>query len=187
MTFWSVLLNWEDHNQNLTALLQRLQAHSLTLRREKCESGKSTIEFHGYLSTAEGLKPSPNKVKAVLDCEAPQSKEELVSFLQMMAYLLRYISNFSSRCEPLRRHTKQEQKFQWTTEQQRAFEDLKMAITTAPVLIPYKPGRDTLAIFNGSPTGLSGGLFQKTPHGYQPVHFVSRSLTNTEQRYSQIQ
>ncbi|KAL9987542.1 hypothetical protein ACROYT_G001867 [Oculina patagonica] len=179
--------DWNDHNDNLAALLQRLENHNLTLRKEKCEFGKSTIEFHGHLFTAEGLKPSPNKVKAVRECSPPTSKEELVSFLQMMAYLSRYISNFSSRCEPLRRLTKKEHKFEWTEAQQKAFEDLKTAITTAPVLIPYQPGRDTMVICDGSPTGLGGGLFQKTEHGYQPVHFVSRSLTDTEKRYSQIE
>ena len=177
----------EDHDKNLEAILQRLECHNITLRREKCEFGKSTIEFHGHLFTSEGLKPSPNKVKAVNECGPPQSKEELVSFLQMMAYLLRYINNFSSRCGPLRKLTKQDQKFEWNSEQQRAFEDLKDAITTAPVLIPYKPGRETLVICDGSPTGLGGGLFQKTEHGFQPVHYVSRTLTDTEKRYSQIE
>ena len=68
--------------------------------------------------TSEGLKPSPNKVKAVNECGPPQSKEELASFLQMMAYLSRYINNFSSRCGPLRKLTQQDQKFEWNSEQQ---------------------------------------------------------------------
>ena len=178
-------VDWDDHNANLTALLQQLETNNLTLHKGKCEFGKSTIDLHGHLFTAEGLKPSPSKVKAVHECSPPKSKEELVSFLQMMAYLSGYISKFSSHCEPLRRLTKKERKFEWTEAQQKAFEDFKTAITTAPVLIPYKPGRDTMVICDGSPTGLGGGLFQKTEHGYQPVHFVSRSLTDTEKRYSQ--
>ena len=78
-------------------------------------------------------------------------------------------------------------KLDWTTEKQDAFEDLKEAITTTPVLVPYKPDRETLVICDGSPTGLGGGLFQKTDQGFQPVHFVSRTLTDTEKRYSQIE
>ena len=108
-------IDWRDHNKNLEVILRRLEAHNITLRREKCEFGKSTIEFHGHVFTKDGLKPSPNKVKIVRECSPPKSKEELVSFLQMMAYLLRYISNFSSRCEPLRRLTKREQKFELGT------------------------------------------------------------------------
>ena len=93
----------------------------------------------------------------------------------------------SSRCEPLRRLTRVNAKFEWTIEQQAAFEDLKSAITSAPVLVPYYPERDTLVICDGSPTGLGGGLFQKTQHGYQPVHHVSSTLTDTERRYSPIE
>ena len=180
-------INMEDHNKNLNTLLERLEMHNLTLRKEKCEFGKSKIEFHGHLFTSEGLKPSPAKIQAVQNCTPPRSKEELVSFIQMMAYLSRYISNFSSRTEPLRRLTTKDAKFIWKEEQKRAFQDLKTAITTAPVLIPYKPGRDTLVVCDGSPTGLGGALLQKTNHGYQPVHYVSRSLTDTEKRYSQIE
>ena len=100
-------VNKEDRDNNPEAVLQRLECHNITLRREKCEFGKSTIEFHGHLFTSKGLKPSPNKVKAVSECGPPQSKEELVSFLQMMAYLSRYINNVSS-CGPLRKRTKQD-------------------------------------------------------------------------------
>jgi hypothetical protein len=142
-------IDWEDHNKNLETLLQRLELHNITLRKEKCEFGRSEIEFHGHLFTKDGLKPSPNKVKAVQDCKPPKSKEELVLCVQMLTYLSRYISNFSRRCEPLRRITKSNQKFVWTQEQQTALEDLKKAIITAPVLIPFRPERDTRVICDG--------------------------------------
>ena len=73
-------VDWDDHNANLTALLQRLETHNLTLRKKKWEFGKSMIDFHGHLFTAEGLKPSPSKVKAVRECSPPKSKEEFVFF-----------------------------------------------------------------------------------------------------------
>jgi hypothetical protein len=97
--------------------------------------------------------------------ERPKSKEELVSFIQMMAYLSRFIENFSSRSEPLRRITKQGHRFEWNKEQQMAFDDLRNAMTRAPVLVPYHTGRKTLIICDASPIGLGGGLFQKTAHG----------------------
>ena len=103
----------------------------------------------------------------------------------MVAYLSRYISNFSSQREPLRKFTKVNAKFEWSTEQEKAF--MKAAITAAPVLIPYHPERPTLVICDGSPEGLGGGLFQKTRKGFQPVHYVSWTLTDTEKRYSQIE
>lgn len=129
--------DWDEHNRTLAQLLQRLEDHNLTLRREKCEFGRASIDFHRHLFIQEGLKPSPTKIQAVQNCAPPASKEELVSFLQMVAYLSRYIGNFSSRCEPLRRLTKADAKFEWWTDQDRTFKDLKAAITAAPVLFPY--------------------------------------------------
>ena len=115
------------------------------------------------------------------------TKEELVSFLQMVAYLSRYIDRFSSRCEPLRRLTKANTKFEWGPQQQQAFDNLKLTLTLAPVLVPYHPRRETLVMVDGSPEGLDGALLQKTSDGFQPVHYVSRTLTDTEKRYSQIE
>ena len=99
-------VNQEDHDRNLKMVLQRLKDDNLTLGREKCEFGRSTLEFHGHLFTAEGLKPTCEKVHAVNECLPPGNKAEMVSFLQIVAYLSRYIPRFSSRCEPLRKLTK---------------------------------------------------------------------------------
>ena len=179
--------DWEEHNQNLETLLERLTVRNITLRREKSEFGQTSLEFHGHQFTSEGLRPSPSKVRAIQKMERPKTKEELVSFIQMIAYLSRFIENFSSRSEPLRRVTKQGETFEWKPKQQKAFDDLKNAMTTAPVLVPYQPGRKTVVICDASPVGLGGGLFQKTAHGYQPVHYVSRTLTETERKYAQIE
>jgi hypothetical protein len=101
-----------DHDKNLKIVLGRLKDYNLTLRQEKCDFGKSTLEFHGHLFTAEGLKPSASKVYAVNAFQKPNTKEELVSFLQMVAYLCRCIDRFSGRCEPLRGLTKANTKFE---------------------------------------------------------------------------
>ena len=178
--------DWEEHNRNLETLLERLTIHNITLQKEKCEFGRTWLEFHGHYFTSEGLRPSPNKIRAIQEMERPKSKEELVSFIQMMAYLSRFIENFSTRSEPLRRITKQDHRFEWNQEQM-AFDDLRNAMTRAPVLVPYHTGRKTLIICDASPVGLGGGLFQKTAHGYQPVHYVSRTLTETERKYAQIE
>ena len=177
--------DWDEHNKSLAQLLQRLEDHNLTLGREKF--GKASIDFQGHLFTQEGLKPIPTKIQAVQNFAPPASREELVSFLQMVAYLSRYISDFSSRCELLQKLTKANAKFEWSTEQEKAIKHLEAAITAAPVLIPYHPEREILIICDGSPAGLGGGLFQRTAKGFQPVHCVSRTLTDTEKRYSQIE
>ena len=138
-----------DHNKNLKMVFKRLKDHNLTLRQEKCEFRKSTLEFHGHLFTAQVLNPSASKIRAVNALQRPNTKEELISFLQMVAYLSRYMGRFSSRCEPLTRLTKANIKFVWGPDQQKAFDDMKSTLTTAPVLISYQPGRETMVIVQG--------------------------------------
>ena len=98
--------DWKDHNENLKMLLQPIEDHNLTLRREKCEFGKHTLNFHGHLFTADGHKPSPDKIKAVQACTPPKTKVELVSFLQMLAYYVsRTPTDTESRYSQIERET----------------------------------------------------------------------------------
>ena len=76
------------------------------------ERRPSTSIIHGHMFTTDGLKPSPDKIKAAQQCQPPRSREELVSFIQIIAYLSRYINIFSSHCEPLRRLTRNKVKFE---------------------------------------------------------------------------
>ena len=76
------------------------ESRSTTDRRSQSNTTKGKMwvrenddEFpDGHMFTAEGLKPSPDKIRAVQECTPPKTNEELVSFLQMLAYLSRYIS-----------------------------------------------------------------------------------------------
>ena len=93
-----------QHHDRRTQWLGRSQhqpeSRSTTDRRSQSNTTKGKMwvrenddEFpDGHMFTAEGLKPSPDKVRAVQECTPPKTKEELVSFLQMLAYLSRYIS-----------------------------------------------------------------------------------------------
>ena len=62
-------IDWQDHNANLKPTLQRIEDHNHTLRKEECEFGQTTMDFHGHTFTAVGLRPSPDKIRAVQKCE----------------------------------------------------------------------------------------------------------------------
>ena len=66
--------DWEEHNQNLETLLERLTVHNITLRREKCEFGQTSLEFHGHQFISEGLRPSPSKVRAIQETEETEDQ-----------------------------------------------------------------------------------------------------------------
>ena len=120
--------------------------------------------------------------------QTPSLKTEARSFLGITGYLSKFIPLYASLTKPLRELTHKEATFQWRREEDDAFEELKVNIS----------GKDTMAVFNPKlpimvrveasyNEGLSVGLFQQSARGWQPVHFMSRTLTDVEKKYSQTE
>ena len=180
--------NMEEHNETLKAVLQRAENFGITFNKEKCVFGVDEIDFYGYRFTKEGLKPSHEKVKAVKESAQPESKEAVRSFLGMVGYLSKFIDKYASITAPLRKLTEKDVKFKWGPTEQTAFEQLKDNITNDKTMIYFNPKRDIVVRAEASyHDGLSAGLFQKTNKRLQPVHFISRTMTKTEKKYSQTE
>ncbi|XP_053381848.1 uncharacterized protein K02A2.6-like [Mercenaria mercenaria] len=130
-----------DHDSNLEALLQRLQDRNLTLNKEKCEFGKSKIKFFGYVFSESGISPDPEKITAIKNVEKPKNQGEVRSFLGMTNYVSRFIENYFTISEPLRRLTQQNQPFEWTTQQENAFHQLKNALVSDKVMAYFDPSK----------------------------------------------
>ena len=88
--------NNEAHNETLRTVLQRAEDYGVTFNLDKCQLGVEELEFSGYRFTKEGLKPALEKIKAVKDCESPETSEALKSFLSMIGYLFKFIIRYAS-------------------------------------------------------------------------------------------
>ena len=180
--------NMEEHNKTLEAVLQRAMDFGITFNPDKCQFGVEEIEFYGHKFTKDGLKPNPDKIRAVKESSPPKSKEAVRSFLGMTGYLSKFIPRYASLTAPLRKLTHKDTKFKWGAEQNEAFENLKASITSESTMAYFNPARPIVVRVEASfHEGLSAGLFQETGCGLQPVHFISRTMTDTEKRYSQTE
>ena len=103
----------EEQKCCMRTVIQRARDHGITFNREKCQFGREKIEFFGHIFTKDGLKPSPDKVKAIKQCGVPESKEVVRSFLGMAGYLVSFISNYAAIAAPLYRITRKETKIRW--------------------------------------------------------------------------
>ena len=134
------------------------------------------------------MKPTPDKVRAVKESQPPHSKEAVRSFLGMIGYLSKVIPRYSSLTAPLRELTHKNTQFKWGAEEAAAFETLKDSITNKDTMAYFNPSRPIVLRVEASyHERLSAGLFQTTDKGLQPVHFISRTMTETEKRYSQTE
>ena len=178
----------EEHREALKAVLQRAKDCGITFNKEKCQFEWEEIEFFGHTFTKDGLKPSAEKVKAVKECAAPKSKEEVRSSLGMAGYLDNFIDNYATIAAPLYQLTRNETKFHWGKQEDDAFTKIKNSISEDTTMAYFDPTKQAIlrteTSFN---EGLAAALLQRSDRGLRPVHFISRSMTETEKRYSQTE
>ena len=153
----------------------------ITFNLEKCQFGVNAIDFYGHRFTKEGRKPSPAKIRAVQDRKAKESKDAVRSFLGMTSYLSKFILRYSSLRAPLRALTHKDAKFQWEPKEKEAFLKVRKSITIESTMVYLNPTRLIIVRVEASYyERLSPGLFQKIDKGLQPVHFISRTMTEVE-------
>ena len=171
-----------QHDGRLLTLLETARMNNLSLNPDKIQFKSTDCKFFGHRLTPEGLKPDPEKVKAIVQMKALQSIQNLQSFNGMVNYLKRFSPVLTELSEPLRRLQKHNTVWAWESEQQEAFEKIKTALTTLPVLTYFDKNKKHIIQTNASKTGLGAVLLQEG----QPVVNASRALTETEKRYSNI-
>ena len=171
-----------QHDGRLLTLLETARMNNLLLNPDKIQFKSTDCKFFRHRLTPEGLKPDPEKIKAILAMQPPQSIQQLQSFNGMVNYLKRFSPVLSEIAEPLRKLQKSDTVWAWESEQQTAFEKTKTALTTLPVLAYFDKDKDHIIQTDASKTGLGAVLLQEG----QPVVYASRTLTDTECRYSNI-
>ncbi|KAK3105898.1 hypothetical protein FSP39_008092 [Pinctada imbricata] len=115
----------KTHDANLRAVLQRLREKNLTLNKEKCSFNQNKISFFGYVFSAEGISADPKKVEAIKDAKKPSNQSEIKSFLGMTNYVSRFIPDYSTITEPLRKLLRDKTPWKWTSEQDDAFHPVR--------------------------------------------------------------
>ncbi|KAL5468831.1 hypothetical protein EMCRGX_G029953 [Ephydatia muelleri] len=173
----------EEHQQRLTAVLKRCQEVHLTLNKEKCQFGVPQVTYLGHCISADGITPDENRVKAILAMPPPKDKKGVERLLGTLNYVSKFVPNMSTVTEHIRVLLGKDVPFVWTWEQEAAFENVKKLLSTAPVLAFYDVKQPVTVSCDASQTGLGAVLLQQEC----PVAYISRALSDTEQRYAQIE
>ena len=175
--------NEQDHDQNLHRLMQRARERGLVFNPTKCRIKEEEIPFFGNIYSKNRVRPDPVKVQAIAELKEPTNTTELQSFLGMITYLAPYIPKLSDHTAPLRKLLCKDSEFQWHHEQQSAFESLKHLICSADNLAYFDPSNPAVLQADASQEALGVALTQEG----RPIAFASKSLTDTEKRYANIE
>ena len=126
---------FEDHLMNLSEVFKHLKEAGLKLKPSKCDLCLEQVNFLGHIISAEGVQTDPEKTEKVAQWPKPSSKREVQHFLGLASYYRRFVKNFATISKPLHRLTEKTAKFEWTDDCQRAFEEHRLVLVTAPILV----------------------------------------------------
>ena len=176
--------NLDEHWQHLRWALDQLRKAKLYGRLHKCEFLKDQVEYLGFEVGPRGVQASPGKVRAIIEWPRPKSVHDVRSFLGLASYYRRFVRGFSEMARPLTQMTRAGVEWDWSEAQHQAFNRLKLALTTAPVLKLPDFERQFVVTTNASDAAVGAILEQDFGNGLQPVAFASRKLNDAEMRYS---
>ena len=161
--------SWAEHLQHVNIVLHALRAHNLHLKRSKCSFGAASVAYLGHVISKDGVAMDADKVAAVHAWPTPCSARGLRGFLGLAGYYRKFIKDFGIIAAPLTRLLRRDA-FAWDDDATTAFEALKTALTTGPVL--QMPDFDRLFIVDCDASGAGFGAVLH--QGAGPLAYCSR-------------
>ena len=110
-----------------------------------------SVEYLGHTISADGLRPSQKKVRAIMQAPKPHNVSQLRAFLGLVNYYGKFLSQLSSTLAPLYRLLEKQNKWNWGPAQDRAFQAAKSQLTSSCLLVHYDPQKEIVLSCDASP------------------------------------
>ena len=174
----------EGHDEIVEEVLRRLEENDLYVKPEKYVWKVRKVPFLGVVMGEGRVEMEKDKVGGVLRWPTPQCVKDVRKFLGLANYYRRFVKDFAKVVLPMNRLTRKDKRWKWGDEQQKAFEQLKAAFTTRPVLAAPELDKEFRVEANASNFATGGVLSVKCEDGlWRPVAFISKALNKTEHNY----
>ena len=175
----------ELHIAHLSEAFQILREYNMKLNLAKCAFRVSAGKFLGFIVNNRGIEANPDKIKVVLDMPPPSSIKEVQRLTGRIAALSRFVSRASDKCQPFFQVLKKA--FQWDTNCEEAFSELKTYLSSPPILVsPFEGELLTLylAVLDFSTSIV---LVRDKDRVQHHVYYCSRALRGAEERYPRME
>ncbi|XP_030854482.1 uncharacterized protein K02A2.6-like [Strongylocentrotus purpuratus] len=177
----------QEHDDRLREVLSIVRKMNLKLNKDKCEFNVKKLTFIGDLISDQGVQPDPKKVSAILNIERPKCRKDVQRFLGMINYQGKFIPDLSTKSAALRHLLDKKNVWTWDHAQEDAWNQLKQTLIQEPVLHFYDSKKPTKLSADASKDGIGAVLLQQYDQDWVPIAYASRSMTDAETRYAQIE
>ena len=171
--------------KRMQLIFNRLRQAELKLKPSKCSFAHREIKYLGHVINEKGIAVDPKKIEAIEKMKTPQNPKEVRSFLGLTGYYRRFVKDYAKIASPLTNLTHQDVTYDWTSDCEKAFNQLKTKLMSAPILLYPDFEKAFTLMTDASGVGLGAVLSQQGPDGLEhPVAYASRTLNETEKNYS---
>lgn len=182
-------MTWKEHLDTLQQFLHRVREAGLTIKPQKCEIAMTSVVFLGHRLGGGTIRAVDSTVEKIANAQKPQTKKQLRSFLGLAGYYRDMIPHYAEKAQPLTELTrkKERNKICWNPEREAAFETLKQALASGPIVKAPDPERRFVLRSDASDTCIGAILMQEHDGLLHPVSYASRQLLPREKNYSTIE
>lgn len=161
----------DDHLIHLRTVLSFLLSNQLYAKQSKCVFGCGEVEYLGYIISSDGVRTDPRKIEAMQQWPIPRSVKALRGFLGLKGYYRKFIQNYGVIAAPLTALLKKNA-FLWSPQAELAFEALKRAVSSPPVLALPNFSKTFVVDCDASNYGIGAVSMQD----HRPLAFHSQAL-----------
>lgn len=173
----------EEHDTILNQVIKIARENNIKFNKNKIQYGMNEVKFLGFLFNEHGMRPDPQRVKVINELIDPLNKTELQRILGMVNYLRDFLPKISEIISPLRELLKKDKIWVWNESHSAVLKEVKHLIANASILTNFDPNIKVEIQCDASQNAIGCCLLQNK----KPVCFLSRSLTDTEIGYAQIE
>ncbi|GJP76686.1 hypothetical protein CLOP_g7129 [Closterium sp. NIES-67] len=175
--------NMQQYVEHLRRVFEILRRERFYVKLSKSNFALEKVQFLGHIVSVQGVHVDPKKIEAVRTWKTPENVKELQQFLGFANYYNRFVPQYAKIAAPLTNLQKKNTPYKWELQHQEAVEQLKQALTSAPVLILPDPERDYVIEADASDQAVGAVLMQDQGNGLQPIANLSKKLHGAELNY----
>jgi len=174
----------EVHREHIRAVFQTMREHKLYANLKKCHFAQPEIPVLGCVVSKQGVRPDPEKVIAISDWPPPTCIKDLRKWLGLANYLHKYTRNYAAIVRPLTQLLRKDVEWQWTKEHQDSFDQVKLSLREAPILMLPDYSKPFHVVCDASQFAIGCALMQHDDEGRERVvAYESRQLQAAELNY----